>query len=43
MFKIRNFPIGVKLAVIIGVLVLVSLGTVTFLNSYCFAGCAYYC
>lgn len=34
MFKIRNFPIGVKLAVIIGVIVLVSLGTVTFLNSF---------
>lgn len=29
-----KFPIGVKLAVIIGLVVLISLGTVTFLNSY---------
>lgn len=29
-----KFPIGVKLAVIIGTVVLVSLGTVTVLNSY---------
>ena len=32
--KHRNFPIGVKLALIIGFIVLASLGTVTFLNSY---------
>ena len=32
--KERNFPIGVKLALIIGFIVLASLGTVTFLNSY---------
>ena len=32
--KQKNFPIGVKLALIIGFIVLVSLGTVTFLNSY---------
>ncbi len=32
--KQRNFPIGVKLALIIGFIVLASLGTVTFLNSY---------
>ena len=30
----KLFSIGVKLAIIIGVLVLISLGTVTFLNSY---------
>ena len=30
----RIFPLGVKLAIIIGVIVLASLGTVTFLNSY---------
>ena len=30
----KNFPIGVKLALIIGFIVLASLGTVTFLNSY---------
>ncbi|MBP3773404.1 MAG: hypothetical protein J6I53_12095 [Treponema sp.] len=29
-----KFPIGVKLAIIIGFIVLSSLGTVTFLNSY---------
>ncbi|MCR5723775.1 MAG: adenylate/guanylate cyclase domain-containing protein [Treponema sp.] len=32
--KERIFPIGVKLALIIGFIVLASLGTVTFLNSY---------
>ncbi len=32
--KQKIFPIGVKLALIIGFIVLVSLGTVTFLNSY---------
>ncbi|MBQ1612322.1 MAG: adenylate/guanylate cyclase domain-containing protein, partial [Alphaproteobacteria bacterium] len=32
--KEKNFPLGVKLALIIGCIVLVSLGTVTFLNSY---------
>ena len=29
-----KFPLGVKLAIIIGLVVLISLGTVTFLNSY---------
>lgn len=29
-----KFPIGVKLAIIIGLIVLISLGTVTYLNSY---------
>ena len=29
-----RFPIGIKLALIIGIVVLVSLGTVTILNSY---------
>ena len=29
-----RFPIGIKLALIIGIVVLVSLGTVTVLNSY---------
>ena len=29
-----KFPIGVKLAIIIGFIVLVSLGSVTFLNSH---------
>lgn len=29
-----RFPLGVKLAIIIGIVVLVSLGTVTYLNSY---------
>ena len=32
--KQKLFPLGVKLALIIGIIVLVSLGTVTFLNSY---------
>ena len=32
--KEKNFPLGVKLALIIGCIVLVSLGAVTFLNSY---------
>ncbi|WP_407426227.1 hypothetical protein [Treponema sp.] len=32
--KQRQFPLGVKLAVIIGFIVLASLGTVTFLNSW---------
>ncbi len=32
--KVRQFPLGVKLAIIIGCIVLISLGTVTFLNSY---------
>ncbi len=32
--KKKIFPIGVKLAIIIGVIVLASLGTVTYLNSY---------
>ena len=32
--KHKYFPLGVKLALIIGVIVLLSLGTVTFLNSY---------
>ncbi len=30
----RNFPIGVKLALIIGIIILISLSTVTFLNSW---------
>ena len=30
----RNFPLGVKLAIIIGIIVLASLGSVTYLNSY---------
>ncbi|MBR6296190.1 MAG: adenylate/guanylate cyclase domain-containing protein [Treponema sp.] len=30
----RNFPLGVKLAIIIGIIVLASLGAVTYLNSY---------
>ncbi len=30
----RQFPLGVKLAIIIGFIVIASLGTVTFLNSY---------
>ena len=29
-----KFPLGVKLALIIGIIVLVSLGSVTFLNSH---------
>ena len=32
--KEKNFPIGVKLAIIIGIIVLASLSSVTFLNSY---------
>ncbi|MCR5218162.1 adenylate/guanylate cyclase domain-containing protein [Treponema sp.] len=32
--KEKNFPLGVKLAIIIGFIVLASLGTVTYLNSY---------
>lgn len=32
--KEKNFPLGVKLALVIGLIVVVSLGTVTFLNSY---------
>ena len=30
----RQFPLGVKLAIIIGFIVIASLGTVTFINSY---------
>ena len=30
----RNFPIGVKLALIIGIIILISLSTVTVLNSW---------
>ena len=32
--KKKSFPIGVKLAIIIGIIVLASLSSVTFLNSY---------